>query len=159
MFSFILSSLLDFVQLLWLANVLPIPFSFSTLFTVTFQSIMLTILVVVTHLKELQIPFMPFNTCFISLTSTLPLRKIVLLPPLGILFNTVAMTMSSPQEKLSELLQLILHISHADCITRHTLQSLLGLMSYVIACVCLARIFMAALLNGLRGLPCHITHH
>ena len=76
---------------------------------------------------------------------------------LGILFNTVAMTMSIPQEKLSELLQLILHFSHADCITRHSLQSLLGLMSYVTACVRPARIFMAALLNGLHGLPHHAT--
>ena len=76
---------------------------------------------------------------------------------LGILFNTVAMTMSIPQQKLSELLQLILHISHANHITRHSQQSLLGLISYVTACVCLARIFMAALLNGLRGLPCHAT--
>ena len=76
---------------------------------------------------------------------------------LEILFNTVALTMSIPQEKLSELLQLILHISHANCITRHSLQSLLGLMSYITVCVCLARIFMMALLNGLRGLPHHAT--
>ena len=76
---------------------------------------------------------------------------------LGIPFNTVAMTMSIPQERPSELLQLILHISHADCITRHFLQSLVGLMSYVTACVCLARIFMAALLNSLCGLPRNAT--
>ena len=76
---------------------------------------------------------------------------------LGILFNTVTMTMSIPQEKLSELLQLIQHISHANHITRHSLQSLLGLMSYVTACVRPARIFMAALLNGLCGLPRHAT--
>ena len=76
---------------------------------------------------------------------------------LGILFNTVTMTMSIPQEKLSELLQLIQHISHTNHITRPSLQSLLGLMSYVTACVRPARIFMAALLNGLCGLPHHAT--
>ena len=66
-FSSILSSLLDFIQLLWLANVLPMPFNFSILFKVIFQPIMWMILVVVTHLKELQIPFMLFNTCSIFL--------------------------------------------------------------------------------------------
>ena len=40
------------------------------------------ILVVVTHLKELQTPFMLFNTCSIFLALTPLLRKIVLLPPL-----------------------------------------------------------------------------
>ena len=69
-YSSTLSLLLDFVQLLWLANVLPMPFNFFILFMVTFQPIMLMILVVVTHLEDPQIPFMPFNTCFISLAST-----------------------------------------------------------------------------------------
>ena len=82
-FSLIQSSLLDFVQLLWLASMLPKPFNFSILFKVSFQPILWMILVVVTHLKKTQIPFMPFNNCFISLASTLPLRKIVLPPPSG----------------------------------------------------------------------------
>ena len=72
-------------------------------------------------------------------------------------YHERCVTMSIPQKKLSELLQLILHISHADCITRHSLQSLLGLMSYITACLCPARIFMTALLNGLSGIPCHAT--
>ena len=157
-FSLILSSRLDFVQLLWLANVLPLPFNFSILFTVTFQPIMLMILVVVTHLNELQIPFMPLSH-FLGIDSATEkdCPPSTLMVFLGSLFNTVAMTMSIPQEKLSELLQVILHISHADRITRHSLQSLLGLMSYVTACVHPARIFMAARLNGLCGLPCHAT--
>ena len=71
---------------------------------------------------------------------------------LGILFNTLAMTMSIPAEKLSELLTKIRKVYHQHYISRHKLQSLLGLMAFVTSCVCPACIFMAALLNCLRSL-------
>ena len=71
---------------------------------------------------------------------------------LGILFDTIQMTMSIPQAKLEELLQIIKSVINASTISRHRLQSLLGLMSFITACVRPVRIFMSALLNGLRGL-------
>ena len=71
---------------------------------------------------------------------------------LSIFFNTLAMTMSIPAEKLSELLTKIQKVYHQHYISRHKLQSLLGLMAFVTSCVHPARIFMAALLNGLRYL-------
>ena len=71
---------------------------------------------------------------------------------LGILFNILAMTMSIPAEKLSELLTKIRKVYHQHYISQHKLQSLLGLMAFVTSCVHPARIFMAALLNGLCSL-------
>ena len=73
---------------------------------------------------------------------------------LGILFNTLAMTMSIPAEKLSELLTKIRKVYNQHYISRHKLQSLLGLMAFVTFRVLPARIFTAALLNGLRSLQC-----
>ena len=71
---------------------------------------------------------------------------------LGILFDTIAMTLSIPAAKVQELLDRIRQLLHRKQISYHDLQSLLGLMSFVTACVHPARIFMSALLNGLRGL-------
>ena len=58
--------------------------------------------------------------------------------------------MSIPAEKLSELLTKIRKVYHQYYISQHKLQSLLGLMAFVTSCVRPARIFMAALLNGLH---------
>ena len=71
---------------------------------------------------------------------------------LGILFNTLTMTMSIPAEKLSELLTKIRKVYHQHYISLHKLQSLLSLMAFVTSCVHPALIFMAALLNGLHSL-------
>ena len=71
---------------------------------------------------------------------------------LGILFSTLAMTMSIPAEKLSKLLTKIRKVYHQHYISWHKLQSLLGLMAFVTPCVRTAHIFMAALLNGLHSL-------
>ena len=60
--------------------------------------------------------------------------------------------MSIPAEKLSELLTKILEVYRQHYISWHKLQSLLGLMAFVTSCVSPVRIFMAALLNGLRSL-------
>ena len=56
---------------------------------------------------------------------------------------------------LIELLTFIQQILEMPSISRHCLQSILSLMSFVIACVGPARIFMSAPLSGLRGLPRH----
>ena len=71
---------------------------------------------------------------------------------LGILINTVTMTLSVPQEKIADLLHKLQAVSHASIISRRQLQSVLGLISFVTACVCPGRIFMSALFNALRGL-------
>ncbi len=71
---------------------------------------------------------------------------------LGILFDTIAMTLSIPIAKIQELLDRIRQLLRHRQISYHELQSILGLMSFVTACVHPARIFMSALLNGLRGL-------
>ena len=72
---------------------------------------------------------------------------------LGILFDTISMTLLISQEKLNELLDIIESVVSAKNISRRRLQSLLGLMSFVTACIRPGRIFMSALLNGLRSLP------
>ena len=74
---------------------------------------------------------------------------------LSILFNTVTMTHSIPDNKISDLLALIQQILQMSSISRHRLQSILGLMSFITACFRPNRIIMSALLNGLRGLPRH----
>ena len=71
---------------------------------------------------------------------------------LGISFDTITMTLSIPASKLQELLVRIRQLLRRKQISYHDLQSLLGLMSFVTACVHPARIFMSSLLNGLRGL-------
>ena len=72
---------------------------------------------------------------------------------LGILIDTVTMTLLIPKEKVDELLCKLQALYLASTISCWQLQSLLGLMSFVTACVRHGRIFMSALLNGLLGLP------
>ena len=74
---------------------------------------------------------------------------------LGILIDTVAMTLSVPQEKIDELVHKLKDIFQALFISHKQLQSVLGLMSLVTAFVRPGRIFMSALLNILCGLPHH----
>ena len=63
------------------------------------------------------------------------------------------MTMSVTPQRLLDLLSRCRSLLTADVIPRHDLQSLLGVMSFVTACVRLARIFMSGLLNILRANP------
>ena len=77
---------------------------------------------------------------------------------LGILIDTIAMTLSVPASKLTELVQCICSVLRCKQISFHQLQPLLGLLSFVTACVHPAHIFISALLNGLSGLAhsCHL---
>lgn len=72
---------------------------------------------------------------------------------LGVQFNTIDMTMSVTPERLLELLSRCRLLLTADSVSRRDLQSLLGVMSFVTACVRPARIFMSGLLNTLRTNP------
>ena len=70
---------------------------------------------------------------------------------LGILFNSVDMTMSVTNDCLNELLSRCQSLLDLCVVSRWDLQSLLGVMSFVTACVRPARIFMSSLLNTLRA--------
>ena len=68
---------------------------------------------------------------------------------LGVQFDTLAMAMSVTPERIQELLHRCISSLSLSRITRHDLQSLLGVMCFVTACVRPARVFMSTLLNTL----------
>ena len=70
---------------------------------------------------------------------------------LGIALDTAAMTLSVTPDRLSELLDQCRSLLRVDSIPRRQLQSLLGVMSFVTACVRPARIFMFSLHTTLRS--------
>ena len=70
---------------------------------------------------------------------------------LGILFNSVDMTMPVTANRLNELLSCCQSLLDLSIVSRRDLQSLLGVMSFVTACVRSARIFISSLLNTLRA--------
>ena len=74
---------------------------------------------------------------------------------LGIIFDTIAMTVSVPDFRMAELKDILNQWLTGSYFTKHILQSLLGKLSYVAACVKPGRIFMSRLLNILRDLPGH----
>lgn len=69
---------------------------------------------------------------------------------LGIHLDTLAVSMSVTPEHLQELLHRCSSALSLSYISRHNLQSLLGVLSFVTAFVRPARIFMSTLLNTLR---------
>lgn len=69
---------------------------------------------------------------------------------LGVLIDTHSMTMSVTPERLSELTTRCQEALSAKDLTQSDLKSLLGVMSFVTACVRPARIFFNGLLNALR---------
>ena len=70
---------------------------------------------------------------------------------LGLLYDTVAMTISVPEDKLEEIKSLIrTWLSKPDA-TVLELQSLIGELSYVCSCIRPGRLFMQRLLNVLRS--------
>ena len=71
---------------------------------------------------------------------------------LGVQFDTKAMTMSVPPDKLAELKEEIDRWARKSTITKRELQSLLGRLFWVAKVVRFSRIFMGRLLNQLRGM-------
>ena len=69
---------------------------------------------------------------------------------LGVQLDTLAMSMSMTPARLQELHQRCSSSFSSTRISRHDLQSLLGVMSFITACVRPARVFMSTLLNTLR---------
>ena len=72
---------------------------------------------------------------------------------LGILVDTDKMLFEVPADRLSDLKTELLQWTQFSTFTRRQLQSLLGKLSFVTACVRPGRIFMSRLLNRLRSLP------
>ena len=70
---------------------------------------------------------------------------------LGINVNSEEMSLSVPTFRVQELLQELSLWSQRSHYTKKQLQSLLGKLSFVTACVKPGRIFMARLLNNLRS--------
>ena len=69
---------------------------------------------------------------------------------LGILVDTAAFTLEVPTTRLEDLLAELTTWQAVNSFTKRQLQSLLGKLSFVTACVKPGRIFMARLLNSLR---------
>ena len=70
---------------------------------------------------------------------------------LGVLFNTADMTISVTPDRLSDLFSQCNATLLQSHITLANLQFLLGVMSFITACVRPARVFMNGLLNALRS--------
>ena len=71
---------------------------------------------------------------------------------LGITFDSEKMTMELPRDKVREIMQEAdswLYKSHA---TRREVESLIGKLQFAARCVRIGRIFIARLINWLRGL-------
>ncbi|XP_053388259.1 uncharacterized protein LOC128551431 [Mercenaria mercenaria] len=71
---------------------------------------------------------------------------------LGVLFNTLSMTMEITPERLNEIKKLIALWLNKNMATLKDIQSLLGKLNFVGACVKPSRIFINRLLNWLRQL-------
>ena len=80
---------------------------------------------------------------------------------LGVLFNTATMTMEITPERLSEIRNLIKSWLTKETATLKQLQSLLGKLNFVAACVKPSRIFISRLLIWLRSIygSSEFLHH
>ena len=72
---------------------------------------------------------------------------------LGILFNTVDMTMQIPQEKLREVMEVVKQWRGREQATQREMQSLLGLLQFVASVAPPVRIFTNRMLQDLREAP------
>ena len=72
---------------------------------------------------------------------------------LGILADTVAMTLSIPPEKLQDIFEVLASWENKTTMTRTELESLIGKLNHIAQCVRPGRIFIARLLENLRGMP------
>lgn len=70
---------------------------------------------------------------------------------LGILVNTVMFTLEVPPARITELVAEFRVWTKSSLFTKKQIQSLLGKLSFVTACVKPGRIFMACLLNRIRA--------
>lgn len=80
---------------------------------------------------------------------------------LGVLFNTITMTMEITPERLIEIRNLVRSWLNKDTASLRELQSLLGKLNFVAACVKPSRIFISRLLIWLRSIynSSEVWHH
>ena len=71
---------------------------------------------------------------------------------LGVLFNTITMTVEVTPQRLTEIRSLIERWLEKDSATLKEIQSLLGKLNFVAACVRPSRIFVSRMLNWLRSI-------
>ena len=75
------------------------------------------------------------------------------MPFLGIVFDTVAGTLTIPQSKLDEILCLLQEWLGRTRASKKEVQSVIGSLNFLAACIRPGRIYMSRLLNFLRGMP------
>ena len=72
---------------------------------------------------------------------------------IGITFDSINLTMSIPQEKIDETIELLRAWSQRTQATRNQLQSILGKLNHIAKCVRPARLFVSRMLETLRASP------
>ena len=72
---------------------------------------------------------------------------------IGITFDSINLTMSIPQEKIDETIELLRAWSQRTQATRNQLQTILGKLHHIAKCVRPARLFVSRMLETLRASP------
>jgi hypothetical protein len=72
---------------------------------------------------------------------------------LGVWFDTPALTLSVTQERLEELKSLLDYWLELPLASRKDLQSIIGKLNFVAACVRQGRVFIARIINHMKSLP------
>ena len=75
------------------------------------------------------------------------------MPFVGILANTIDMTLNIPPDKLYEIYETLREWEGKITTTRTELESLIGKLAFIARCVQPGRIFISRLLEGLRSMP------
>ena len=78
---------------------------------------------------------------------------------LGTIFDSQQMTMEVPPEKLQEIQQELKKWDNKAKATRNEIESLIGKLQFAARCVRAGRVFVARLINWLRGLARKGKHH
>ncbi|CAH1256970.1 Hypp1765 [Branchiostoma lanceolatum] len=76
---------------------------------------------------------------------------------LGVEYDSVAMSKRVPPDRLADALTILREWSSKTRATKQQIQSLVGRLSFITACVAPGRVFLSRMLNALRGLRRH--HH
>ena len=77
---------------------------------------------------------------------------------LGILFNTITMTLQITPESLAEIRDLLKEWMNKSMVTLKELQSLLGKLNFAGSMVCSGRVFVLRLINHLKQFPSNGRH-
>ena len=72
---------------------------------------------------------------------------------LGILFNTVSLTLEIDQERLAETQTLLCSWLDRTHVTRKDVESMVGKLAFIASCVRPGRLFVSRLLDFMRGMP------